>query len=631
MEAEASDTSPDSPARRLLLEQIELIRDDRRHRRWQIVSERAGFVLKVLTGLAAVAAASGLALMAWTASRADGVVIDPFSVPADLAAQGSSGEALAAAMQDRLARLQSETVTEAATSTVRAPPVATARIVIPQTGISIAELNQALVDALGQETHIRGEVARVVGGPEQNALTLRVRIPGGGAVRFAQPDGDLEALVERAAEQLYARLQPGSYLQWLDQHGRTAEAITLARARIPQTQGSQRASVLTTLSLIQSVSVSVEENMRLEREAARLRGVPTSNNIAAGEIDLGHNERAFQNYSWAAAHPDRGARMVAAARRDFDLLMRGNRDSVIGDVGARVKHLCVIYGVQPCSAQAIVDAALIGGGSSTTDTHFNDRLARLASNLARVHETRLTASLLAAPQASMEGRSEAYRAYIAGAWLWASTYRHLALEQWPELLADAESSTAMAARWPGLDTPNSPRIYGALALAQLGRLDEGQARIAATPLDCYPCLRVRGRVAALGGDAAGADRWFAEAVRQGPSLPWAASEWAVVKLARGDAAGAIVLAQSAHKVSPRFPDPLEVWGEALLARGDPAGAATKFSEAAKLAPSWGRLHLKWGEALAKLGRADAARAKWRAAATMDLSATDRAALKAHGG
>ena len=34
--------------------------------------------------------------------------------------------------------------------------------------------------------------------------------------------------------------------------------------------------------------------------------------------------------------------------------------------------------------------------------------------------------------------------------------------------------------------------------------------------------------------------------------------------------------------------------------------------------------------LAKLGKADEAPAKWRAAAGMDLSAADRAALKAHG-
>ena len=34
--------------------------------------------------------------------------------------------------------------------------------------------------------------------------------------------------------------------------------------------------------------------------------------------------------------------------------------------------------------------------------------------------------------------------------------------------------------------------------------------------------------------------------------------------------------------------------------------------------------------LAKLSKADGARAKWRAAAEMDPSAADRAALKAHG-
>ena len=74
---------------------------------------------------------------------------------------------------------------------------------------------------------------------------------------------------------------------------------------------------------------------------------------------------------------------------------------------------------------------------------------------------------------------------------------------------------------------------------------------------------------------------------------------------------------------------VEAVGEGLAGLREHAkSAAAKFAQAQPLAPRWGRLHLKWGEALARLGRAEAARAKWRAAAGMDLSAVDRAALKA---
>ena len=60
-----------------------------------------------------------------------------------------------------------------------------------------------------------------------------------------------------------------------------------------------------------------------------------------------------------------------------------------------------------------------------------------------------------------------------------------------------------------------------------------------------------------------------------------------------------------------------------------AKAALKaYTSAAKLAPRWGLLHLKWGEALAAQGKAEEARAKWRAAAGMDLTAAERARLRA---
>src|SRR5205085_335834 len=114
-----------------------------------------------------------------------------------------------------------------------------------------------------------------------------------------------------------------------------------------------------------------------------------------------------------------------------------------------------------------------------------------------------------------------------------------------------------------------------------------------TPLDCYGCVRVRGLIAALAGDAAGADHWYAEAARQGPSLPFAEAEWAQALLERGDAAGAISKAATASRKGPHFADPVEVWGEALLKTGDAKGAAVKFADADKYAPRWGRNHLLW--------------------------------------
>jgi len=87
----------------------------------------------------------------------------------------------------------------------------------------------------------------------------------------------------------------------------------------------------------------------------------------------------------------------------------------------------------------------------------------------------------------------------------------------------------------------------ALALARTGDVAGAQALIS----------RVRGQVAAAAHDWPGAERWFAEAMRQGPSLPFAYADWGQLLLARGDPDGAIAELELAQEKGPHFADPLE--------------------------------------------------------------------------
>src|SRR5205085_3899523 len=142
--------------------------------------------------------------------------------------------------------------------------------------------------------------------------------------------------------------------------------------------------------------------------------------------------------------------------------------------------------------------------------------------------------------------------------------------------------------WPAL----------AEALAHIGRLEEAQAMAARTPTDCYTCLIARANVAAMAGDAAAANHWSGEAVRQGPHFNAAQTYWGQALLTRGQPDAAIAQFKAANKIGPHFADPIEGWGEALLVKGDFKGAAAKLAEASSFAPNWGRLHRKWGTALA---------------------------------
>ena len=81
MEAEAGGRAPQGVAERVLVQHERLIC-------WQVANERAAFALRVLTAAAGLAAAVVLVAFVWSASQAQGLVVDPFLTPPSLAEDG---------------------------------------------------------------------------------------------------------------------------------------------------------------------------------------------------------------------------------------------------------------------------------------------------------------------------------------------------------------------------------------------------------------------------------------------------------------------------------------------------------------------------------------------------------------
>ena len=111
-------------------------------------------VALVLLGVVAL-----LANAVWQAVHDDGLVIEAFAVPPDLAARGLTGQVRRhphAGQSGPRCRLQ--------TSSSRAPASFAnnwgndIKVEIPETGVSIGEVNRYLRELLGRETHITGEV-----------------------------------------------------------------------------------------------------------------------------------------------------------------------------------------------------------------------------------------------------------------------------------------------------------------------------------------------------------------------------------------------------------------------------------------------------------------------------------------
>src|SRR4051812_46619431 len=89
-----------------LHEQFRYLREQLHLRLWE---QRMGVFLRVATAIVGVAVASGFALMVWDAAHSNGLIIEPFNVPPDMAARGLSGQVMAAKLQDKLTTLQDST------------------------------------------------------------------------------------------------------------------------------------------------------------------------------------------------------------------------------------------------------------------------------------------------------------------------------------------------------------------------------------------------------------------------------------------------------------------------------------------------------------------------------------------
>jgi tetratricopeptide (TPR) repeat protein len=176
-------------------------------------------------------------------------------------------------------------------------------------------------------------------------------------------------------------------------------------------------------------------------------------------------------------------------------------------------------------------------------------------------------------------------------------------------------------RVPTLIWPNL-----AIAHARAGRIPEAQALVARTP-GCYDCLVARAVVARFARDWPSSERWFTQATRRGPRVPFAYYAWGEARLARGDVEGALRMLREARERGPGWAEPLKLEGDILLRRGEARAALGKFEAAAERAPRWGALHLAWGRTLEESGRDEEARAKYAEAARLHLSAADRAAVQ----
>ncbi|HJW40052.1 MAG TPA: hypothetical protein VJ476_02365 [Rhizomicrobium sp.] len=568
------------------------------HLRWRRFNDRMRGTWQILLVLVGLAVVVVIGAAVWSASQADGLVVDAFSVPAGFAQAGTTSEVVTEDLTHRIAAVRdiANAHSTAHSNDVRLGRDEEIKIDIPDTGISLGEVARYLRSWLGNERHVGGNLRSLGNGK----LALTIALGGAGAQTFIGTD--LDALEQQAAEHVFQDVDPSNYILYLYGVDRADDALpaTLHLIRVANSPGmlsdgyslwGKHARRLGDLPLA----------MKRLRVAAAIdpKALPPHSEMMVTAADMGHDEEALQQ-----------ARLMPRFRQEDQFAWRrGSGFRQVLDVGA-----------------AEVDIFTGDFAGAATDPcglcTFTDILFDRAEFAARRHDVRGTRALIGEASASdgVDPEAAARARYFADA----------AASDWRAAEADArayrDAMIAAKTQLGGIAAGTLAAPLLAVAIARTGDIADAQAEIAKSPTDCVACNTARGDIDGLDRNWRGAEYWFARAVHDAPSIPFADTDWGEMLLHKGDLDGAIVHFDKAHTIGPKFADPLEMWGEALIAKNRSDLALAKFEEAARYAPNWGRLHLKWGQALLWTGDRAGAAAQFARAAALDLSAQDRATL-----
>ena len=600
----AGDPKPPRAVERYLAKHEQLIDGQLHHLELEHWSKRLKVTVQALTLLVGVIALTAVLALAWDAHNADGLVIKQFSVPPSMAQRGVTGEAVASKIMDKLSAIAELANPQDRQKSVKAGEIEHASIAIPETGISLGQLEQWLRDKLGHERQVSGDLS--VGANDK--LTLDSRIGGHPLPSQLGAEADLDAMAQKVAEAIYAREQPTGWYDYLANQQRWPEALAASQHYLKTVRTArERALAIGGIGLATSV-IQGDPLAAIPYYERAMAEDPTeflaTGNLASLEAGLGHDERAYTLFQEDLRRVRASRDLSPETRRFVELRIERSIRQASGDYQSALRD-----------SERVVETGSPGA--------WGDPRGELAFPKTMLDDYRGAAEDLKGLDASnpVNGIMQELGAYLIA-------YRSA---DWIGALAHADRIDAMTKGTPLLKAIASDLALGArraIVMAKLGRLDEARRVADPLPNDCVACLQAKAEVAGTAGDHAAEDRLYAEAVRLTPSLPLSNEAWGRALLARNQPRDALARFDAAIAKGPRFGDAFEGRGEALLSVGDAKGAVGAFEHAAALVPKWGRLHLKLAEALAKLGNRVRARGELQKAAGLDLTAAERFELTA---
>jgi hypothetical protein len=514
--------------------------------------------LQALVTLAALCIAGGIAVMIYDAFTSRAVVVEAFETPPALAASGISGKVVASSVLDALQKLANATRGLDKGLAAQSAWSSDVQIDVPETGVSIGEVNRLLHLRFGHDLHVSGDLIETAGG----GLALTVRGDDVPPRTFAGGAADLGKLTTQAAEYVYGRSQPFQYAMYLESNNRDEDALAFLPGAFADAQNDdlrQRLANIWGNSLLDlNRPAQAAEKFRLAIALDEDNWVPRANLLGALALTEGEEAawRASEQFLRDAAAAPAGK---GPSKRHFNIAAQ-----LVWDMPLYLDSM-------------LADAARNGGAGTET----NPIGPEIADLYALMHDPLSAERYMAASDPTDQStKAEALllQAYAALDRNDAAAAVPPIEAFWKAWRADANLQTSYY----------DQQCYLCLAYGMAGRLAEAEALFRQAGA-WNRCAAFHGDALARAGDLAGANRVWAEGQRLASDLPFVDLYRGTWSLRRGDLAAAAAEFSAAHDKAPHFADPLKSWGDALSAQGRWKEALAKYDEAVRYAPNWAAL------------------------------------------
>ena len=534
--------------------------------------QRMRVAINVFSAIAVTVIALILSRMLYDAITSRSVVVQSFQTPAALAPKGVTGQVVAADVLDSLQKLREATRTVTKGLKSKSAWSTDVKIEVPETGVSIGEIDRLMHERFGHDVHIEGELVQTV----DNGLALTVRGDNVPPQTFTGGAGDLDKLSTEAGEYIYGRSQPYQFAVYLAGGGRYKDALAfLPGAFARADKDSLRAnlanvwgSAYTSLGQPKLAAEKFRLVMALSPQQSREWWNGWGNLLSV--ISLAEGEEA----AWRESHAYLQAVDHAPKDRRPDLPQLTNPASITWDL--------------PLALSAELADAKHNGGAGATSTLDGPQIADVYGLM---HDPVKAARYISASDPDDPGAKAET--------LLLPAYDALDRGQPQAAIAPLEAFWKAWQADPSLHLsyPDAPCLLG-LAYGRVGRRGDAEEVFDHMP-PLARCAAAHGEAHAREGDIAGAERIWADGVRLAPSLPLVYLNRGRWELEHGDLQNAQVDLARASAQAPHFADPLKSWGDLLLRENKPAEAVAKYTEALKYAPDWDALRRARDVAAAK--------------------------------